>query len=391
MIRGIRWDRERIKRELRRLRAAGEDICSRNLRRHHGALHAAAIHWFGNYRAAVEAAGIDYRRICHEPEHRWDQKQIIRELRRRKREPLNQAAMERQMPSLVMAAYRYFGNYRKAIEAAGLDYEQIRVRPPRVWSEPRILKELRRARRDGDSIWHGAMKRNRPTLLRAAQRYFGSYSRAAREAGIRSADLKPPPYRQWSPPRVLEELRRMHRQHEPLNPTHLRNTRPYLFRVCGRRFGNYRKAITAAGIEYTSVARILHRPMPADEVKGRLQTLFERGKDLRYGAMSRCEPRLLEAARRRFGSYRAAVEAAGIAYPPLQPLRHWNEPMVLKTLRELNRAGVDLRYARMKRGYLPLYEAARYYFGKYTNAVQQAGIDYDAVVRRHLRRRASRV
>jgi hypothetical protein len=183
----------------------------------------------------------------------------------------------------------------------------------------------------------------------------------------------------------------MHRRREPLNPTHLRSTRPYLFRVCGRRFGNYRKAVTAAGIEYTSVAKVLHRPMPAGEVVTRLQTLFERGKDLRYAPMTRCEPRLLEAARRRFGSYREAVIAAGIAYPPLQPLRHWTEPFVVKTLRELNRAGVDLRYANIKRCYQPLYQAARYYFGNYVNAVRQAGIDYDRVVKTHLRRSRGRM
>jgi hypothetical protein len=41
----------------------------------------------------------------------------------------------------------------------------------------------------------------------------------------------------------------------------------------------------------------------------------------------------------------------------------------------------------MKTHRLPLYEAARYYFGSYTNAVRVAGINYDAIVRKHLRRR----
>jgi hypothetical protein len=178
----------------------------------------------------------------------------------------------------------------------------------------------------------------------------------------------------------------MHREREPLNPTHLRKAHPYFLRVCERRFGCYRKALAAAGIEYDSVARTLAKPMPAEAVVVRLKALYERGKDLRYGALAKGEPRLLDAARRRFGTYRAAVEAAGLAYPPLRPLRHWTEPLVLQTLRELDRADVDLRYAFIKRCYLPLYEAARHYFGNYTNAVRQAGIDYDAVVRRHLRR-----
>ncbi len=86
-------------------------------------------------------------------------------------------------------------------------------------------------------------------------------------------------------------------------------------------------------------------------------------------------------------SMRPAVEAAGIAYPPLKPIKHWTEPLIIKTLRELHRANVDLRFAKMKRNYLPLYEAARYYFGFYTNAVREAGIDYERVVQQQLKLR----
>lgn len=380
------WDRSRIIEKLRRLHRAGRDICSRQLRVSHPRLHSAAIHHFESYRAAVKAAGIDYDRVCHAPEHHWSKQAVVDELRKRKGKPLHQAAMERVAPALVMAAYRYFGNYRRAIEAAGMDYTMVRVRAPRLWNPRRILAELRRAGKEGGGLWQGAIKRSKPSLLRAAQRYFGSYRLAARKAGIDLESLRPPDFRRWSPPKLLDELRRMHREREPLNPTHLRKAHPYLLRVCERRFGCYRKAVTAAGIEYDSVARTLAKPMPAETVIIRLKSLCERGKDLRYGAMAKSEPRLLDAARRRFGTYRAAVEAAGIAYPPLPPLRHWTEPLVLQTLRELNRADVDLRYASIKRCYLPLYEAARHYFGNYTNAVRQAGIDYDAVVRRHLRR-----
>jgi hypothetical protein len=384
------WTRDRIATELKKLHRSGHDICSRNLRRSHSRLHSAARHWFGSYRDAVQAAGIDYSAISHEPANRWSKKAIIRQIRQRKGKPLHHAAMEREMPALVLAAYRYFGTYRKAIEAAGLDYASVRVRPKRIWNARRIVAQLRQAQRERSGLWRGAVKRSRPRLLRAAQRYFGSYRRAAKAAGFASTTLIPPPYRHWSPAMVLQELQRMHSKREPLNPTNLREHHPYLIRVCARRFGSYRKAITAAGIEYTSVARILAKPMPAAEVITRLQTLNEQGKDLRYGQMVRKEPRLLEAARRRFGSYRAAMEAADNAYPPLPPIRHRTESLVIKTLHDLNRAGADLRYAAMKRRYLPLYEAARHYFGFYTNAVREAGIDYDRVVKDQLRLRRRR-
>jgi hypothetical protein len=322
--------------------------------------------------------------VSHAPENRWSKEEIIAQLRRRKGQPLHVSAMQREAPALVLAAYRYFGTYRKAVEAAGIDYASVRVRPQRIWNSRRILRELKHERGRGTGLWQGAMKRKRPALLRAAQRHFGSYPRAAKAAGFPTAALRPPPFRHWSPTVVVAELQRMHRGRERLNPTHLRKHRPGLIRASAKRFGSYRKAIAAAGIEYTAVAKIVADRMDASEVVAGLATLHERGKDIRYSALGKSEPRLLEAARRRFGNYRAAVEAAGIAYPPLKPIKHWTEPLILRTLRDLHRAGVDLRYAKMKRGYLPLYEAARYYFGFYTNAVREAGIDYEGVVQRQL-------
>jgi hypothetical protein len=381
------WSRSRIIVELKRLHRVRVDICSRNLRRTHSRLHSAAIHWFGSYRAAVEAAGIDYSAVCHEPTNNWSREAVVAEIRRRKHKPLHHCAMEREMPALVLAAYRYFGSYRKAVEAAGFDYTAVRARPHRIWNPRRILTELKRAKRERSGLWRGAIRRSRPRLLRAAEHYFGSYRRAAKAADIGPAALRPPAFRHWSPSALVEELTRLHLNKQPLNPTHLRKNRPYFIRACAKRFGCYRKAIAAAGIEYTSVARILFKRMPAEEVVARLQSLDQRGKDLRYAEMGRREPRLLEAARRRFGSYRAAMNAADIAYPPLPPIRHWNEPLVVRTLRDLHRGGVDLRYAAMKRRYLPLYEACRYYFGFYTNAVRQAGIDYDRMVSHQLKAR----
>ena len=386
----VRWDRRRIAIELSRRHRRGLDICSTGLRRTDTALHSAAVYWFGSYARAVKAAGLDYAAICHSHPNRWSKAEIIRQLRARKGKPLNQAAMEREMPALVMATYRYFGNYRKALRAAGFDYAAVRVRPRRIWNSRRVVGELKKVRKAKAGLWQNEIKRTRPDLLHAAQRYFGSYPRAAKAAGIDTAAVHSPTFRFWSPPNVIAELQRMHRRRERLNPTHLREHRSGLMRASTVQFGSYRKAVAAAGIAYESIARTIARRMPPAEVVARLKALFEGGKDIRYVAMERNEPRLLDAARGRFGSYRSAVEAAGIAYPPLKPIKHWTEPLILHTLHDLNRLGVDLRYSYMKRRYLPLYEAARYFFGFYTNAVREAGIDYDRVVQRQLKLRRSR-
>ena len=321
------WDCDRICEELRKLFRAKHDISSRTLRRTHSKLHAAAIHWFGSYRKAIEAAKIDYDRVSRRSKNFWNRESIIKELRRLHKagQPLHHAAMERSHPHLVVVAYRYFKTYRRAVQAAGIDYLQVRIRPPRTWDRSRVQRELKRMHRDRMGLWERQVRRTAPYLPRAAKQLFGSYPAAARAAGIAKDALVPPDYRYWSPQRVIDALQEMHRQNKPMYPARLMATQPYLLRVSAKRFGSYRKAIEAAGLEY-----------------------------------------------------------------PVRPLRHWSEALVLQTLRDLHAEGADLRYTPVKTKRLPLYEAARYYFGTYQNAVRVAGIDYDKVVARHLQRRKAR-
>jgi hypothetical protein len=378
-----RWDRPTIRKQLGELGRRGEALNSRAIRRTHPRLFGAAIHWFGSYRAAIEAAKLDYAEIRVQDPHRWSRKAIVREIRQLQREhvPLHHAAVGRQMPELVTASYRYFGTYRRAVEAAGIKYTDVRVRPQKIWNKRRIISELKRLKRDRRGLWARSVRLTHPYLPRVAREAFGSYRSAARAAGIDAAATWPPPYRRWSAQNVIDELKRLGaRNAKALAPTAMREKKSYLVRVAARRFGSYRKAVEAAGFDYLTIGRVHARPMAAHEVIAQLQALQERGKDLRYSVVDRARPRLLNAARRRFGSYEKAMQTAGIAYPPLPPLRHWTEKRVLNTLLDLHENGEDLRHRAVKKHRLPLYEAARYYFGTYVNAVRVAGIRYDPMV-----------
>jgi hypothetical protein len=374
-----RWNKSLIKKELRRIHAHGEAMNSRAIRQSHSQLFAATLHWFGSYRAAIEATGLNYEKIRVQDPHRWNRQAITDEIRRlhREKKPLHHSAVGRDCPEMVTAAYRYFGTYRKAVEAAGLDYLKVRVRPLRTWNKKRVIAELKSLHHKQGGMWMRSVRKSNPYLPRVASAYFGSYNTAARAAGIQAGDLTPPPYRKWSAEHVLEELKRLAKEDvKQLAPTLMREKHPYLVRSAKKRFGSYRRAVEKVGVDYLSIARVYARPMPAYEVVAQLQLLQQRGKDLRYNAMGRSNPRLLNAARRRFGSYEKAMRIAGIAYPPLPPLRHWSEKLVLNTLLALHDRGEDVRYRSVKIHRLPLYEAARYYFGSYTNAVRVAGIGY---------------
>jgi molybdenum-dependent DNA-binding transcriptional regulator ModE len=382
-----RWNPSLILQTIRKLHRQKKPMWSRQIRETNGALHSAAIHWFGSYRKAVAAAGIDYRSIQRIVPGRWSPQNVQRELRRlhRNKSALHHAALERENPALMLAAYRYFGSYSSAVSAAGLNYDHIRVRPMPSWDKKRVIRRIKELEKNKSGLWKRAVRRVDPYLDRAADRCFGSYQRAVRLSGISADALKPPPYRFWSPQRILDELQTTYQKNPLLlKPCRLVGKKQRLLRACRRRYGSYRQALDAAGIPYGEV--VMPPSMTAEQITAKLSDLFERGKDLRYSHLRDTNRRLLDAARRVFGSYQKAVLAAGLNYPPAPPMRHWTAQLVLKTLKDLHRKNVDLRYRHFRKARLPLFEAARHYFGTYLGAIKLAGIDYSEVVSEQLAR-----
>jgi len=60
----------------------------------------------------------------------------------------------------------------------------------------------------------------------------------------------------------------------------------------------------------------------------------------------------------------------------------WDKPEILSAIRKLHKQKKDLSYNAMTRRVQPLVSAAAYHFGSYRSAVEKAGIDYATVIRR---------
>jgi len=142
------------------------------------------------------------------------------------------------------------------------------------------------------------------------------------------------------------------------------------------------------GAERTSLARqeTVHRldsrfSLDKSQVLSGLRALATDGA-VSFGTAWASDRRIPDAAKRLFGSLEAAAHAAGLSYARPQPqhnrrgIGHWTEELVVQTLRDLHRDGLDLRHRHMKERCLPLFFAAKHFFGSYVNAVRLAGIDY---------------
>lgn len=135
------WTNERVLGELRVLARRGQHMSqSALLHDGHTRLVSAATKIFGSFARARELAGIHITKHKSPAQHVWDADAVVAAIRARHEEG-EPIAVTKCPRSLVSAANRIFGGWRAAVEAAGLDYEKVLLR--RDYSDGELLDWLR--------------------------------------------------------------------------------------------------------------------------------------------------------------------------------------------------------------------------------------------------------
>jgi len=178
-----RWSREEVLRVIADLRKGGKQLNSGYIARNYPALAYAGRRYCGSWEDAIKAAGLDYESIRRKSF--WSRGKIVGQIRelRAEGEPLNVSAAEVKHGGLVGAAAVYYGSWRQAIEAAGLNY--LRIKRQKEWSKKEIVSEIKRMRREGVELRTTIPVRKKYRNLHAAAiRYFGSWAAAMKAAKL---------------------------------------------------------------------------------------------------------------------------------------------------------------------------------------------------------------
>jgi hypothetical protein len=251
--------------------------------------------------------------------YRWSRERIIEEIRKLHEQgiPLNMASVRKVFSSLVATACsrRYFGSWRAAVEAAGFNYDE--VMQVKKWTKERVIEEIKRLHQSGEDLRPSAVARISQTLLMAARKFFGGWREAVIAAGI-DYDSYIKEFKENQVERdkqfIIEEIRRLYREGRIDELSGAWRYHLTLFRKARHRFGSWRKAIEAAGLNYDEVVQ--RQKWTPEKIIAEIKRLYMEGKDLSITAMQRSYPNLVAIAQspRYFGSWRAAVEAAGLDY-----------------------------------------------------------------------------
>jgi hypothetical protein len=123
-----------------------------------------------------------------------------------------------------------------------------------------------------------------------------------------------------------------------------------------------------------------------DKILQRIRQLHRGNRDLSYNAMCRQEQSLVSASAYHFGSYRRAVEQAGINYADVLRRPRWTRQQIIQLIKSARRKGEDLHWSAVTRRRDELGKAAfaslqPRLFGRWEKALQGAGLDADEVAR----------
>ncbi len=183
------------------------------------------------------------------------------------------------------------------------------------WTREHILREILRRDAAGLPLVPVGPDGVGPAFRQAADRIFGSWPNAVAAAGL--APDRARARHPWPPSRILTVIRSLARRRTPLTAAELRHRHGYLVAAARRSFGSWAVAVVAAGVDPQRLRP--PRLWTRERLVEAILTRALRGEPLgRRGVQPRS---LAEAAAREFGSWAAALRAAG-----LEPDQYLNGP-----------------------------------------------------------------
>lgn len=149
-----------------------------------------------------------------------------------------------------------------------------------------------------------------PAVYAAAERLFGSWKNAIEDCGLNYDEIRK--YRRWSRTKILDEIKRLHKEKEPLNSIHIQKNHKPLYMATVKRFKSWGKAIHVAGLDYENI--LLRKRMSKAEIKRQIIKLYEQKVDLAYPNMREKYSNLLAASMKKLGngSWALARKKCGI-------------------------------------------------------------------------------
>ena len=188
------------------------------------------------------------------------------------------------------------------------------------------------------------------------------------------------PRGKWSKELVIAAIRRRHAGGLPLNYQAVVCDNEKLAGAARRYFGSWDAALAAAGHDPDTIKRPTGDRVPPgtwtpDGVLEQIRADVDAGLEISAHATQLRSASLVARGQQMFGSWQAAVTAAGYDYEMIRKTRTWSPEAVIERIRELARLGADLSDMTCAAFDPSLYGAAQTHCGSWPAALEAAGVD----------------
>jgi hypothetical protein len=182
----------------------------------------------------------------------------------------------------------------------------------------------------------------------------------------------------WNKPRILSELRRLHKAGKDLSYNSLARREQALVSAAAYHFNSYRRAVEQAGIDYASVVR---RPRwTKQQIIALIKKAKRSGQDLHWSAVTKRGDELAKAAfaslqPRLFGRWDRTLQAAGLDADEISRYRRWDRNSIVFELKSRASDDEPLNSGAIQSEDPGLHAAAVRYFGSYDGALRAAKLN----------------
>jgi len=386
---------ERVVIEIRRLHAQAKPLNISAVRDHSPRLldRVYTVKPFWGWKRALVAVGLSYDTI----HIRWKNKVLCRECGVRRRSlvkhllhhhGMSSESYRKRHPGAQVVSIEHVYRWRGLhdLRQAG-DSNVIIPHWEPNWTPEYVLDRLDELNRRGVLLNPARIEREETSLYMAARKYFKNWDTALRLIGLLPDRVRLVARKtHWTARDVIGALRQRMKAGQVLNWTAVMSQHRSLGAAARKHFGSYDRALKSAGLDPNKIRKL---PVPNGLYKSKVDViaeirrrrLFER--PLNYVSVVKGEHKniaLYQKARRLFGSWQAAIKAAGLTYGDVavRHLRDWTGPDIKKALAQRARDGLPLMAKAVRndsRRQIGLYGAAMRIFGNWNAALRAAGID----------------
>jgi len=249
----------------------------------------------------------------------------------------------------------------------------VASQPPPVsrWDSARVVAAIRARQDAGLTLNRRAANLEDARLAAAAASRFGSWRAALLVAGINpEAGTR---VQKWDKARILAGLRECRAGGVALNADALCKSHRSLYKAAQYHFASYSAALRAAGIDPQMVRK--KRQWSPPSIIAALRERRAKGLALNAQVVNTTDQGLYQAACAYFGSYDAALGAAGIDSAQVRKAVNWDRAKILAALRERLKEGLEMTFKAIYGSNAGLGGAINRHFGSHDNALRAIGVD----------------